>query len=238
MDGSSGWSGIVGGRRLLGGIVPYRSSWLGADLLAGATLAAVAIPEGLGYAKIAGMPPEAGLYTCLLPVLCFALFASTRRLVIGADSATAAISAAAVGLIAVGDPADLHGVEQVEPAPELLRTLIDRLEKIREGRDRAIVQIRCGEPDSVQRHRGVAVGLLELRELPAVVVAVRVVRIGRRRGPHIEAMPIGADFLERDHAPEATAALFMALRALCLVNRRAGGSPCLVDRQWVLRRLQ
>jgi len=104
MDGSSGWSGIVGGRRLLGGIVPYRSSWLGADLLAGATLAAVAIPEGLGYAKIAGMPPEAGLYTCLLPVLCFALFASTRRLVIGADSATAAISAAAVGLIAVGDP--------------------------------------------------------------------------------------------------------------------------------------
>lgn len=90
---------------LLGnGFLPYRRSWLAGDLLAGATLAAVAIPEGLGYAKIAGMPPQTGLYTCLWPVLAFALFASTRRLVIGADSATAAISASAVGLLAMGDP--------------------------------------------------------------------------------------------------------------------------------------
>ena len=93
------------GSRLAPGIRPYDRRWLGPDLIAGATLAAVAIPEGLGYAKIAGMPPETGLYTCLLPVLAFALFASTRRLVIGADSATAAISASAVALLAVGDPA-------------------------------------------------------------------------------------------------------------------------------------
>ncbi len=92
------------GPALGSGILPYRRSWLSSDLVAGATLAAVAIPEGLGYAKIAGMPPETGLYTCLVPVLAFALFASTRRLVIGADSATAAISAGAVGLLAVGDP--------------------------------------------------------------------------------------------------------------------------------------
>ena len=87
------------------GIRPYQRKWLPQDLVAGATLAAVAIPEGLGYAKIAGMPAETGLYTCLLPVLAFALFASTRRLVIGADSATAAISASAVALLAAGDPA-------------------------------------------------------------------------------------------------------------------------------------
>lgn len=93
------------GTRLAPGIRPYQRAWLTRDLVAGATLAAVAIPEGLGYAKIAGMPPETGLYTCLLPVLAFALFASTRRLVIGADSATAAISAGAVGLLAAGDPA-------------------------------------------------------------------------------------------------------------------------------------
>lgn len=92
------------GPRVAPGILPYDRRWLSSDLVAGATLAAVAIPEGLGYAKIAGMPPETGLYTCLLPVLAFALFASTRRLVIGADSATAAISAGAVGLLAVGDP--------------------------------------------------------------------------------------------------------------------------------------
>ncbi len=98
-------------RRLLGeGLVPYQRRWLAADLVAGATLAAVAIPEGLGYAKIAGMPPETGLYTCLLPVIVFALFASTRRLVIGADSATAAISASAVGLLAVGDPAQFFAL--------------------------------------------------------------------------------------------------------------------------------
>jgi SulP family sulfate permease len=92
------------GPRLAPGILPYNRAWLASDLVAGATLAAVAIPEGLGYAKIAGMPPETGLYTCLLPVLAFALFASSRRLVIGADSATAAISAGAVGLLAVNDP--------------------------------------------------------------------------------------------------------------------------------------
>jgi high affinity sulfate transporter 1 len=86
------------------GILPYQRTWLARDVVAGATLAAVAIPEGLGYAKIAGMPPETGLYTCLLPVVAFALFASTRRLVIGADSATAAISASAVGILAMGDP--------------------------------------------------------------------------------------------------------------------------------------
>lgn len=97
-------TGLLPRLGLGGGFLPYRREWLAADLVAGCTLAAVAIPEGLGYAKIAGMPPETGLYTCLLPVLLFALFASTRRLVIGADSATAAISAGAVGLLAVGDP--------------------------------------------------------------------------------------------------------------------------------------
>ena len=89
---------------VLQGIVPYKRSWLTRDVIAGATLAAVAIPEGLGYAKIAGMPPETGLYTCLIPVLLFALFCSSKRLVVGADSATAAISAAAVGALAADDP--------------------------------------------------------------------------------------------------------------------------------------
>lgn len=60
--------GLVARFGLLGGVLPYRRSWLAPDIVAGATLAAVAIPEGLGYAKIAGMPPETGLYTCLLPV--------------------------------------------------------------------------------------------------------------------------------------------------------------------------
>ncbi len=64
---------------------------LGPDVLAGLTLAAVAIPECMGYTKIAGTPVVTGLYTILLPILAFALLGSSRHLVVGADSATAAI---------------------------------------------------------------------------------------------------------------------------------------------------
>ncbi len=61
------------------------------DALAGLTLAAVAAPECMGYATIAGMPVVTGLYTLLLPVVAFALLGSSRHLVVAADSATAAI---------------------------------------------------------------------------------------------------------------------------------------------------
>ncbi len=63
------------------------------EVIAGATLAALAIPEVMGYTKIAGTPVVTGLYTLILPVAFFALFGSSRHLVVGADSATAAILA-------------------------------------------------------------------------------------------------------------------------------------------------
>jgi len=76
-----------------------------AGLLAGITLAAVSIPVALGYAKIAGMPVVTGLYTLLIPMAVFAIFGSSRHLVVGADSATAAILGAALaGLAAAGSP--------------------------------------------------------------------------------------------------------------------------------------
>jgi sulfate permease, SulP family len=81
---------------ILEGIRPYRRSWLRADIIAGITLAALAIPEVMGYSKIAGMPPITGLYTILLPIAAFALFGSSRHLVVGADSATAAIMFAGI----------------------------------------------------------------------------------------------------------------------------------------------
>jgi high affinity sulfate transporter 1 len=64
--------------------------------MAGLTLAALGIPEVMGYAKIIGTPVVTGLYTLLLPVLLFALFGSSRHLVVAADSATAAMVAAAL----------------------------------------------------------------------------------------------------------------------------------------------
>ncbi len=88
-----------------GGLLPIGRSRLGPDALAGVTLAALAIPEVLGYARIAGMPVVTGLYTMLVPMVVFALVGSSRHLVVAADSATAAILAAGlVGVARVGSP--------------------------------------------------------------------------------------------------------------------------------------
>jgi high affinity sulfate transporter 1 len=76
------------------GLRGYKRGWLPTDLLAGLTLAAVAIPETMGYASIAQTPIQTGLYTILLPTIAFALLGSSRLLVVGADSATAAVIAA------------------------------------------------------------------------------------------------------------------------------------------------
>src|SRR5262249_25382712 len=66
----------------------------GPDIMAGITLAALGIPEVMGYTKIIGTPVITGLYTLFLPVVVFAFFGSSRHLVVSADSATAAMVAA------------------------------------------------------------------------------------------------------------------------------------------------
>jgi SulP family sulfate permease len=91
----------------------YRIAWLRTDLVAGVTVAAIAIPESLGYANIAGLPVQAGLYCALLPAVVFAIIASSRQLVVGADSATAAIVAAGAGAIAVSGSSQYTGAVAV-----------------------------------------------------------------------------------------------------------------------------
>ena len=86
---------------LFQGFLPLDRARLMPDLMAGITLAALGIPEVMGYTKIIGTPVITGLYTILLPMLVFALFGSSRHLVVGADSATAAIVAAALAPLAV-----------------------------------------------------------------------------------------------------------------------------------------
>ena len=89
----------------MGGLLPLDRSHLVADVVAGITLAAVSVPVALGYAKIAGMPVVTGLYTLLFPMAVFAILGSSRHLVVGADSATAAILAAALaGHAVAGSP--------------------------------------------------------------------------------------------------------------------------------------
>jgi sulfate permease, SulP family len=79
---------------LLRGVRPVSRERLLPEALAGATLAALAVPEVLGYARIAGMPVVTGLYTMLAPMVVFAVLCSSRHLVVAADSATAALLAA------------------------------------------------------------------------------------------------------------------------------------------------
>jgi SulP family sulfate permease len=86
---------------MLQGVLPVERARVPAEMLAGLTLAAVGIPEVLGYAKIAGMPLVTGLYTMLLPMALFAVLGSSRHLVVAADSATAVILAAALTGLAV-----------------------------------------------------------------------------------------------------------------------------------------
>jgi len=83
------------------GLLPIDKAKIPIDLIAGVTLAALAIPEVMGYTSIAGMPVITGLYTILLPLFAFAIFGSSRHLVVGADSATAAVMAAGLAGLAV-----------------------------------------------------------------------------------------------------------------------------------------
>jgi high affinity sulfate transporter 1 len=78
----------------------YKREYLSRDVIAGVTLSAIAIPEVLGYTSISQTPLVTGLYTIIFPTLVFALLGSSKLLVVGADSATAALLAA--GLTGLG----------------------------------------------------------------------------------------------------------------------------------------
>src|SRR5512136_859179 len=103
------------GRQLpiLQGVLPINSKQVPLDIVAGITLAALAIPEVMGYTKIAGMPVVTGLYTILIPMALFALFGSSRHLVVGADSATAAIMAAGLAGLATQGSAQYMAYAEV-----------------------------------------------------------------------------------------------------------------------------
>ena len=91
--------------RLFQGIRPFQRGEITKNLLAGFTLAAMNIPQSLGYATIAGMPVITGLYTLLFPLIAFAVFGASRYLVVAADSATAAILAGSLaGMAQIGSP--------------------------------------------------------------------------------------------------------------------------------------
>ncbi len=81
-------------------ILRYKRQDFRHDVMAALVLTAITIPQSLAFAVVVGLPPVTGLYTALFAPVVFALFASTRRLVVGADSATAALLASSATLVA------------------------------------------------------------------------------------------------------------------------------------------
>lgn len=85
----------------LGALRHYRRQDWRHDLVAGLSVAAVALPVGIAYADLAGFSPAVGLYSSILPLLAYALFGSSRQLIVGPDAATCALVAASVSSLAV-----------------------------------------------------------------------------------------------------------------------------------------
>jgi sulfate permease, SulP family len=85
---------------MFGGLLPFKPREALKDAFAGVTLASMNIPQVLGYTRIAGTPVVTGLYTVLLPLVAFAVFGSSRHLVVAADSATAAIFSSSLSRMA------------------------------------------------------------------------------------------------------------------------------------------
>ena len=85
---------------ILGWLPKYERAWLRSDLIAGLTVVALLIPEGMAYAQIAGMPPQTAFYAAPIGLLIFAIFGTSRQLVVAVSSIIATMSFATVSLIA------------------------------------------------------------------------------------------------------------------------------------------
>src|ERR1700759_4525218 len=91
---------------MAGWIRSYQRGWLRGDLIAGVTVAALIVPKNLGYAGIAGIPLQNGLYAAAAGAILYAVFGTCRQISMGPSSGLAAVAASAVataGLTSEGD---------------------------------------------------------------------------------------------------------------------------------------
>ena len=75
----------------------YRRELFGSDVVAGLSVAAVAVPIGIAYAQLAGFPPQTGLYSAIFPLIAYAFFGTSRQLIINPDSAAFATPTSETG---------------------------------------------------------------------------------------------------------------------------------------------
>jgi high affinity sulfate transporter 1 len=84
-------------------LLNYERSWFSDDVKAALSVAAVALPVAIAYAQLTGVNAAVGLYSCVLPMLVYALFGTSKQLIVGPDAATCAVIAAVVTPLAAGD---------------------------------------------------------------------------------------------------------------------------------------
>ena len=84
-------------------LLNYERKWLADDVKAALSVAAVALPVAIAYAQLTGVNAAVGLYSCVLPMLVYALFGTSKQLIVGPDAATCAVIAAVVTPLAAGD---------------------------------------------------------------------------------------------------------------------------------------
>ena len=101
------------GRRLdslvpmVGWLRTYKRGWLRADVIAGVTVAALIVPKNLGYAGIAGIPLQNGLYAAAAGAIAYAVFGTSRQISMGPSSGLAAVAASAVLAANITDEHDV-----------------------------------------------------------------------------------------------------------------------------------
>tara|TARA_R110001583_G_scaffold19882_1_gene77155 strand:- start:1913 stop:3628 length:1716 start_codon:yes stop_codon:yes gene_type:complete len=81
----------------------YERQWFADDVKAALSVAAVALPVAIAYAQLTGVNAAVGLYSCVLPMIVYALFGTSKQLIVGPDAATCAVIAAVVTPLAAGD---------------------------------------------------------------------------------------------------------------------------------------
>src|SRR5689334_23697497 len=87
---------------IVGWIRSYERSWLRGDLIAGVAVTALVVPKNLGYAGIAGVPLQNGLYAAAIGGILYALFCTSRHISTGPSSSLAAVAGGAVAVTGVG----------------------------------------------------------------------------------------------------------------------------------------
>jgi sulfate permease, SulP family len=205
-----------------------RRAGVAGDVLAGLTLAALGIPESLGYARIAGMPVVTGLFTLLIPLAVFAVLGSSRHLVVGADSATAAILAAALtGLAAVGSPqyVRLAGLAALITGVLLLLARLARLGFLANFLSRTVllgfltgvgVQVAVGQlPDMLGEHVTGSATLVRLAQAATALPHAHPAAVGVAAG--VIVIMMGARLLSR-RIPGALIAVAAAIVAAHLAG--------------------